>query len=492
MELTTACQGFTSAPGRNTPINESSLKNSEVLHPRFTWLHRVALAYQSQWVPLTLSLIAFIGLGAAAILHGSVMSLFDEWVYLDYLYKVPTQGMVFKGEFFGTEALELMACTGQVPFGVMGGACGSPYDPATFPYGGITTADPYTPLYFVITWLGGFFFNVIPGLGQIAAWRVANVLWLCVGLVAFYKLGKLWRVPNFALFTVGILIIGSPFAYWAYTYVSTDAPSFLFGALLLYVATRFIRGELSGYWIVGLSVLATLFKVTNILAVSMTALFLGITWLTTSYRRSARPKQLSVLSRPQPRIMLLVVAALSLVASVLAEIGWLKLHDLLAVSSASVDQGINVSLTWFELLRLTSLTTGTLPMTIPVNGLPGLSTLPLPDYIVLPLSWILIAGVLTALWAMPKRHARNPLIVTAFVATVTFGPLLAIALQVMAGSYFTLPPRYMAPILAAALISVAFTLKNRAVMWVLISYGLALLVALIAASWAISTIRLGG
>jgi hypothetical protein len=420
------------------------------------------------------------------------MSLFDEWVYLDYLYKIPTQGMVFKGEFFSMQALELMACQGQVPFGVMGGACGGDYDPATFPYAGITTADPYTPLYFLFTWLGGFVFNAIPGLGQIAAWRIANVLWLCAGLIAFYKLGKLWRAPNFALFTVGVLIIGSPFSYWAYTYVSTDAPSFLFGALLLYFATRFIRGEVSGYWVVGLSVIATLFKVTNILAVSMTALFLGITWLSMALNRSRESKTLLETQKQKPRSMVLVIAGMAVVASVVAEVGWLKLHDLLAVSSATVDQGINVTLTWFELLRLTSLTTGTLPMTIPVNGLPGLNTLPLPDYIVLPLAWILIAGVLAALWSMPKRHARNPMIVTAFIATVTFGPLLALSLQVMAGSYFTLPPRYMAPILAAGLLSAAFTLKNRAVMWILVSYGLALLAALIAASWVISTINLGG
>jgi hypothetical protein len=466
------------------------MRKKSLLSLSAPWLQTSARIYQSVWVPLTLCLIAFIGLGSAAILHGSVMSVFDEWVYLDYLYKVPTQGMVFKGEFIGTQALQLMACTGQVPYGVMGGACDGNFVPGVFPNGGITTADPFTPLYFVLTWLGGAFFNVIPGLGQIAAWRLANVLWLCAGLVAFYKLGKQWRVPNLAIFTVGILIIGSPIAYWSWTYISTDSPSFFFGAILLYFATRFTRGQGGGYWIVGLSVIATLFKVTNILAVCMVALFLGITWLTTVFRRSPDGPSLSELSRPKPQKMLLVIAGVSLVTSMLAEVGWLKLHDLLAVTTASVDQGISVTLTWFELLRLTKLTTGTLPLTIPVNGIPGLSTLPLPDYIVLPLSWILIAGVLAALWTMSKGDSRNPLIITAFVATVGFGPLLALALQLMTSSYFTLPPRYMIPILAIALLSVAFTLKNRAVMWILVSYGLILLLGLIAASWVISMVDL--
>lgn len=444
------------------------------------------------WVPISLTLIAFVGLGTASLLHGNIMSLFDEWGYLDYLFKIPTQGIVFKGEFYGQQAMEIMACKGEVPFGVMGGACGSNYDPTTFPNGGIVTSDPYTPLYFWVTWLFGWIFTVIPGVGQIAAWRLANILWLCAGLVVFYKLGRYWKAPKLALFAIGVVVIGSPFSYWAYTYVSTDAPSFLFGALLLLIASKYVRGESSAWLLVTVSVLATLFKVTNVLAVCVVALFLlsnAIYTRTKSFKEAVLKNESTV---SISIIRSLVVSGLSLGLSVVAELAWLRVHDAIAATTASVDQGINSALTWFELLRLTSLTTGTLGMTIPVNGKPGLSTLPLPDYLLTPLVWIVVAGVLAAFWSMNKSASRNPLIITAILTMVLAGPVLAIALQIMAGSYFVLPPRYMAPVMATVLLPAAFTMRNKVALWLITTYGLALLIGLIAASWVISTIELGG
>lgn len=446
----------------------------------------------SNWVPVSLFLIALIGLGTTSLLHGNIMSLFDEWGYLDYLFKIPSQGIVFKGEFYGTQAMELMACRGEVPFGVMGGACGSNYDPSTFPNGGIVTVDPYTPLYFWSTWLLGWIFEIIPGVGQVAAWRLANILWLCAGLIVFYKVGRLWKAPKLAIFAIGLIIIGSPFSYWAYTYVSTDAPSFFFGALLLFLASKYVRGTVPAWVLILASVIATLFKVTNILAVCSIALFL----LTYSIYSKRKSRLNDSFEKPQNISFnfgkALFVSGLAIGLSVIAEISWLKLHDAIAATSASVDQGINSALTWYELLRLTSLTTSTLGMTIPVNGLPGLTTLPLPDYLLTPLMWIIVGGVLAAFWSMKTGNSRNPIIVTGVITMVLAGPVLAMALQVMAGSYFVLPPRYMAPVMAAVLLPALFTMKNKIALWFISSYGIALLLGLIAASWVISTVELGG
>lgn len=416
------------------------------------------------------------------------MSLFDEWGYLDYLFKIPTQGMVFKGESYGPQAMEIMACKGQIPFGVMGGACGSEYDPTTFPYGGIVTTDPYTPLYFWSIWIFGWIFDVLPGVDQVASWRLANILWLTAGLVVFYKLGQFWKAPKLAIFASGILLIGSPFSYWAYTYVSTDAPSFFFGAFLLLIASKFIRGESPASLLIGMSILATLFKVTNILAVCVIAVFL---FLTAVYTKITDKADSSI----SPKFSIsksLFVSGLALGLSIVSEFLWLRLSTALAVTSATVDQGINVDLTWYELIRLTSLSSLTLGMTIPVNGQPGLSTIPLPDYILTPLMWFVVAGVIAAFWSMKKGNYRNPLIVTALISLLIGGPLLASALQIIAGSYFVLPPRYMAPVLAVILVTALFTMKNKIAMWIVSSYGFALIAGLITASWVISTIDLGG
>lgn len=448
--------------------------------------------FVTNWVPVSLSMIAIVGLGTTSLFHGSVMSLFDEWGYLDYLFKIPSQGIVFKGEFYGTQAMELMACHGEVPVGAMGGKCGSYYNPITFPNGGIVTADPYTPLYFWFTWLFGWIFDIIPGVGQVAAWRLANILWLCAGLITFYKVGRLWKASQLAIFAIGLIIIGSPFSYWAYTYVSTDAPSFFLGALLLLLASKYVRGTVPAWLLILASVIATLFKVTNILAVCSIAIFLLI-YSIYSKRNSRSEDSLETSQGFNFNFWkALFVSGLAIGLSVIAEISWLKFHDAIAATSASVDQGINSALTWYELLRLTSLTTSTLGMTIPVNGLPGLTTLPLPDYLLTPLMWIIVGGVLAAFWSMRKVNSRNPIIVTGVITMVLAGPVLALALQVMAGSYFVLPPRYMAPVMATMLLPALFTMKNKIALWFISSYGLSLLLGLIAASWVISTVELGG
>ena len=454
--------------------------------------NHLKVSFREQWVPISLAAIAFVGLGTASLFHGNVMSLFDEWGYLDYLFKIPTQGIVFKGEFYGNQALALMACDGQIPFGVMGGACGGDYDPTVFPNKGIVTTDPYTPLYFWVTWFFGLAFDVIPGIGQVAAWRLANILWLCAGLIVFYKLGREWNAPKIALFALGTILIGSPFAFWAFTYISTDAPSFLFGALLLLIATRYVRGTSPSWLLIVLSIIATMFKVTNILAVCSVALLLlssAIYGKSKSFRQSISTKQIDI-SISLPRAI--YVSGMALGLSTISEIAWLKVHDAIAVTTATVDQGINTALTWFELLRLTSLATGTLGMTIPVNGKPGLTTLPLPDYLLTPLLWIVVAGVLAAFWSMKKSDGRNPLIITAILTMLLAGPVLAAALQIMAGSYFVLPPRYMGPVMATILLPAVFTMRNKVALWLISSYGLALLLGIITASWVISTVKLGG
>jgi hypothetical protein len=274
--------------------------------------------------------------------------------------------------------------------------------------------------------------------------------------------------------------------------VSTDAPSFFLGALLLLLASKYVRGTFPAWLLILASVIATLFKVTNILAVCSIALFL-LTYSIYSKRKSRSEDSLKTSQSFTFNFWkALFVSGLALGLSVIAEISWLKLHDAIAATSASVDQGINSSLTWYELLRLTSLTTSTLGMTIPVNGLPGLNTLPLPDYLLSPLMWIIVGGVLAAFWSMKKRNSRNPIIVTGGITMVLAGPVLALALQVMAGSYFVLPPRYMAPVMAAVLLPALFTMKNKIALWFISSYGIALLLGLIAASWVISTVELGG
>ena len=101
------------------------------------------------WVPAVLVLAAIGVSGTVTALHTEEMSPIDEWVYLDYLNKFPSQGIVHRGEDIGLDALEQMACHGVKVYGPMGPPCGSNYEDRIreVPYLGQTSADLYTPVY---------------------------------------------------------------------------------------------------------------------------------------------------------------------------------------------------------------------------------------------------------------------------------------------------------------------------------------------------------
>lgn len=447
------------------------------------YILRAKSSIQTNWVPTLLIGFVLFGLGAISLLHGMPMSPFDEWVYLDYLFKIPSQFIVHKGEFLGQDALGIMACFGEIPFGPMGETCSSSYSPSLFPYGGITSADPYSPLYFYATWIMGHMFQWIPGINLVMGWRLAGLLWLSAGILAFYKLGLMWRVPKASIFTAGILIIASPYAYWTFTYVSTDAPSFVCGALLLILATKLVKGESKGYLFIAFSIVATLIKVTNILSVFAAALFILVASIL-KLRKSSLSQKVNQSAPSMLRSFIIVVFAAC--GSIAIQLLWTQVSRMLAVSNNSIDQGISTELTWYKFLELTSLGVNSLTMTIPVNGLPGLNSLPLPTYAVSPLSWIIIAGVVSAFWAKTKRIEKRAMIISGTIAVFAFGGLLALMLQISTNSYFDLPPRYMGPLLPIIALLVSFGVKDRVARTVLNSYGIALIACLIVASAIIS------
>jgi hypothetical protein len=440
-------------------------------------------AVQRNWVPLTLSAVVFLGLGSATVLHGMPMSPFDEWVYLDYLFKIPTQFIVYKGEYIGHDALAVMACFGEIPFGPMGAECTSNLNPADFPYGGITSADPYSPLFFFVTWLVGHVFQWIPGIGQVVGWRLVGLLWLASGIWVFYKLGRAWKVPHASLFTAGLLLIATPYAYWTFTYVSTDAPSFLCGAVLLLTATKIIRGESRGYLLIVLSIIATLFKVTNVLAVFLAALFI-VAYVVID-RRSQLTSKGTCAATPS-RTSLVTIAAIAAVCSIATQLLWTAINRSMAVSNLSIDQGISSDLTWYKLVELISLGINSMTMTIPVNGLPGLNALPLPAYAVAPLSWVAIAGVVSAFWAKTRNLEKRAMIIAGALGVFTFGALLALMLQIATQSYFDLPPRYMGPLLPVVALLISFGVRDRTARNLLNVYGLALVTCFVIASAVIA------
>jgi len=227
---------------------------------------------------LAVTLVAGMGyMAIITLLHSQAVSPIDEPQYIDYIDKVYGQGIVRSGEYLGELVRGLFACHGVIPFGVMGAACGSDMsDPSVFPFGGISSAPIYTPVQFWIDRVVGDAISTIPGIDQLAGWRLVGTLWLGGGLAFCYLAARRLRIAGWGFVAVALAFVASPFGFWTFSFVSTDAPIFLFGAIALWLTMRIARGESSGWWLVALGAAGSLFKATSLVAVGFAFVYLVV------------------------------------------------------------------------------------------------------------------------------------------------------------------------------------------------------------------------
>ena len=422
------------------------------------------------WVlPALLALIAFVVPSVVTYTHGTQMSPIDEWVYLDYLEKLPVTGPPQGGEAIGQRSLDRMACDGVFPYGRMGPKCHGDYsDLSQFPQSGITSADPYTPLYFAITWVIAKPIQFVTGASDLLSWRFTGTLWLIASILVLYTMLRRWNASQGAAFGLSLVFIGTPYAWWTYSYVNTDVPSFLMGLLILLFADRFVKGQSTGWLVVGLALIAMAFKVTNILGIALGAIYIVLYSLNQylSQRNIDAKQELKKLYRN------LTCAVLSVVLPLVGEYSWLKWHNSQSVGGGST-QGVSTSLDIQELvIQMTNFLPGTIRSNVNIAG--GGEGYAIPGFVFTPLSWICIAGVVSAFWSLKKNDKLGPLVNSVAIASVFGAPALALAITVMVGSYFPIPPRYGASILAGILIVTGLSIKNKVAIGILIGYGAAL------------------
>jgi hypothetical protein len=444
-----------------------------------------------RWVPVILTIIALLSMGATVAGHSRAMSPIDEWVYLDYLQKVPTQGMVFKGEEMTQEALSYMACHGQALQGrIWDLECDSSHDRMDFPYTGITSADAYTPLFFIPTSLIGYAAHFVTGIDIVAAWRWATSLWLVAGLLMFVALLRLFRVPNLVQFALGLLLIGSPFSYWTFSYVSTDAPALLMGGMLLYFAIMHLRGQMPAWPILLASVAAVALKFPFILGVMLVSLLFVIEWIIRA-RDSAGPQKRVWRTMFQRKNLVLPMWGVVFVgAGALFAFLWLRLVSLLAVSAERAAQGVDVDVTIYEVMRLmTSFAPLSLLHRLGTPEVGGFDAIPVPSFALVPLGWILIAGILTAFWGLTRTSKNRALVLAIAISVVSFGIILAVAVRFTQGLYFTLGARYAAILSIGLLLMVALQIRNKWATWIIIGYGSCLVLAMPVASFIVTSME---
>ena len=420
--------------------------NIDVAAEGSSWLH--PRGRRADWIVSIVLVLASLGLVLWQVPQHQMVSPIDEYVYIDYLAKVPTQGVVHRGEETGDYARDYLSCHGVRMIGYYPESfCTNfqPSDEARMPNGGKTTADIYTPVYFGATWLMAQPL-ILAGIQDITeAGRYTGAVWLAAAAVLLYLSLRRLRVDIVVAGSMGLLLVGSLSAYWSNTYISTDATSLFAGALMVFCLTMFERGSRWVPWIfIASAVLLTLAKMQNLMGVAAAAVALIFWAITDAVRRGGDG---SGRWRALLRDRRVLSALGAVVLAVLAQGAWSVIRNLIVVDSRA-DQGVEAPLTKRalveEMLRFfPGVADGALdPGAVDFKAQIAAAVM----------SWVIVAGVL-GLIAASRRGSRSEsfALATLFVALVS-GPLLAIATVAMSGYYFHFPSRYGMSLLAFFLV----------------------------------------
>lgn len=236
------------------------------------WIKRVLAAAIT---PIIFLAVASMGLVATDISRHAAFSPFDEYVYLDYLHKFPTEIAEKQGEPTGDFARNELACRGVFMYGSFGEGCnsGKTSDASKFPYGGRQGADIYTPVYFAITWVIAAPLTSV-GVGELDAGRLAGGLWLALGAVLLYLCLCQLGISRKLSVGIPLVVLATPAIEWANSYLSTDAPTLAVGAGLAYAGVRIWKGNWSPFWLIPLVMVSVALKVQNLAAFAIVGLAL--------------------------------------------------------------------------------------------------------------------------------------------------------------------------------------------------------------------------
>lgn len=424
------------------------------------------------WVFVAALILCSILVTAVHVPQHKAVSPIDEYVYIDYLAKFPSQIIVHHGEDTGPYARQTLACRGVRSIGFYPEKLCKTAKTASsgsFPTDGTNSADIYTPLYFGATWLMAqplqwLGVNDLTNAGRATGW-----VWLALAAVLLYMALKRLKIREELAFGLGVLMVGSLPAYWSNTYISTDATGLAAGAVMLYCLVRFDAVERGGaVLLIAMATLATLFKLQNYGAVAIVALALlvraGI-----AVRQGGGDRQPIHLVGRWLRSRRVLTAVLALVIPIALQGVWLFIRAKLAVGVGG-DQGTAQP---FGLKAAASESFKFFQG--PANGaidpgLLGVSGMILSSV----LAWVYIAGVIGTLVVRRAESIGQTLAISSLVVAFAIGPVLAVATIVSTGYYFPLPARYGISLIPIYLAGAGFLFtRKRWTSWCIMGVGIA-------------------
>jgi hypothetical protein len=414
------------------------------------------------------SALPFIILAGASIAFVSVQapqhaefSPYDEYVYFDYLTKVPTQGFVHSGEETGEAARNELSCRGVLNYGAFGEQCnrGIHSRDSTYPYSGETGADIHPPLYFAVTWVLAQPLTWV-GISLMDAGRLVGGAWLALGTMSLFALLSLLRVPRWTGFGLSLFVIATPATFWATTYISTDAPTLALAAGVAAISVLVAQRRVGFAWLPLISIIAVLFKVQNLVAVGLSCLALAAYVIVELRSKPPATDKASFRIRSIFRDGRFVSAAAAAVLGIAAQAAWLVVRaqaTLPGTEPFKVDT-VRLPLTLTSLVNECFRFLWTIGATGLSSGLVG----------ILAANLLGLVAIATTLGVVldARRHPRIHVIIASvtLVMALLMGPALAIAASAAVGFYFPLPDRYGLVLLPAfvACIGLWFSRYSRA------------------------------
>lgn len=415
------------------------------------------LRLSADWLVIALLAVASLTTVIVHVPNHTTVSPIDEYVYIDYLEKVPSQLVVRRGEETGDFARKYLACHGVRMIGQypaeMCRAISTEPDEERYPNEGVTSADIYTPLYFATTWVLAqplMFF----GADLVQAARYIGGLWLALAAVALFASMRRLLVARSLAAAMSLFLVGSLPAYWSNTYVSTDATSLAAGAVLLYLGVRIVQREISVFWFLLAGVLVTATKLQSFIPVVAVALVLFVdAWQSTRLESEAGLARRLWAWLKQKNVL---VAVATLVGSMAAQGVWYVVRSAIAVGEP-INQGVSSPLTVTALI-------GEFFKFMPDLALGAYdpASLGAAAVIIAGVGALLTVGGVVGLIGASKKRTFSSWISISTLTTATFAaPALAVASYFLAGEYVDLVPRYGMALLPIALACAALLFQNR-------------------------------
>ncbi|NHC14391.1 hypothetical protein [Motilibacter deserti] len=192
---------------------------------------------RARWAAVVGSALAAAVLGLCFLTTG-VQSPFDEMAHFDYVAKLAEGDVPQVGEDLGQESLREFACRSE-PTTPLGAACGATsVDPALAPFEGQSYTTEYFPTFYGVTAVVSKALGAVPGVSLLEAARLADLLWLCLGVAAVAALSLRLGARPTGAFAGATLLAAMPLVLLLGTSVTNDSAAIGWAALVLLVWLR--------------------------------------------------------------------------------------------------------------------------------------------------------------------------------------------------------------------------------------------------------------